>query len=41
VPLITPGFSSPVIVSYRCDDRSPFLRKAVSLAESLAQRQLP
>lgn len=40
-PLITPGFSSPVIVSYRRDDRSPFLKKAVSWAESLAQAQLP
>ncbi|GGX17550.1 transcriptional regulator CatR [Pigmentiphaga litoralis] len=38
-PLITPGFSSPVIVSYRRDDRSPFLKQAVALAETLAAAQ--
>lgn len=35
-PVITPGFSSPVIVSHRRGDHSPFLRKAVGLASSLA-----
>ncbi|WP_420223837.1 LysR family transcriptional regulator [Pigmentiphaga litoralis] len=38
-PLITPGFSSPVIVSYRRDDRSAFLKQAVALAGTLAAAQ--
>jgi len=32
------GFVSPVIASYRKDDRSEFLARALSLAQALAAR---
>lgn len=34
-PLDAPGFISPVIMSYRADDQSPFLRKVVELVQSV------
>ncbi|HVL75446.1 MAG TPA: LysR family transcriptional regulator [Noviherbaspirillum sp.] len=33
--LDTPGFISPVIMSYRADDRSPFLRKVIALVQGV------
>lgn len=33
--LDTPGFISPVIMSYRADDRSPFLQKVISLVQGV------
>ncbi|MDX3906848.1 MAG: LysR family transcriptional regulator [Pigmentiphaga sp.] len=40
LPLATSGFTSPVIVSYRKDDRSPFLLRAKALADELAAQAL-
>jgi DNA-binding transcriptional LysR family regulator len=34
-PLNAPGFISPVIMSYRADDQSPFLRKVIDLVQSV------
>lgn len=39
VPLDSPGFTSPVIVSRRRDDRSPFLLQASALADELAAQE--
>ena len=36
VPIDADTFVSPVIVSYRKDDASPFLQRALSLAAELA-----
>ncbi|AZG07066.1 LysR family transcriptional regulator [Pigmentiphaga sp. H8] len=40
VPLDSPGFTSPVIVSRRRDDRSLFLLQASALADELAAQEL-
>lgn len=39
VPIAATAFVSPVIVSYRKDDRAPFLLKALALAQELALQQ--
>ncbi len=39
VPLATPGFTSPVIMSYRCGDASAFLEQAKALAQDLVAQE--
>ncbi|GAA5236901.1 LysR family transcriptional regulator [Verticiella sediminum] len=38
VPLAAPGFVSPVIMSHRADDESPFLKSTIEAALALAAR---